>query len=287
MDTNATIPSLKTEIIRPQIGWTAIDFRELWRYRELLFFFVWRDVKVRYKQTFLGAIWAILQPFLTMVVFTVFFHRMANISSGELPYPIFSYAGVLPWTLFAAGLSASANSLVGSQALLKKVYFPRLLLPLAAVGAPVVDFCLGFVVYVGMMFWYGIMPSWRLLLLPPLLLLVALTALSTGLWLAAINVRYRDVRYVVPFFVQIWLFVTPVIYPTDKITSHLAKIGLPPWLYGLNPMAGVIQACRWVLLGESTDVAPLLLMSLGMVTFLLVSGALYFRRTEQVFADIV
>jgi len=287
VDTNATNPSLKTEIIRPRRGWTAIDFRELWRYRELLFFFVWRDVKVRYKQTLLGAVWAILQPFLTMVVFTVFFHRMANISSGDLPYPIFSYAGVLPWTLFAAGLSASANSLVGSQALLKKVYFPRLLLPLAAVGAPVVDFCLGFLVYIGMMFWYGIMPSWRLLLVPPLLLLVALTSLSMGFWLAAINVRYRDVRYVIPFFVQIWLFVTPVIYPTDKITSHLVKIGLPPWLYGLNPMVGVIQTFRWALVGESTNVAPLLVMSLVIVGILILTGAFYFRRTEQVFADIV
>jgi lipopolysaccharide transport system permease protein len=242
---------------------------------------------VRYKQTALGAAWAILQPLLTMVVFTIFFGRLAKVGSEGVPYPIFSYAGLLPWTFFAQGLGHSAESLVGSSNLIRKVFFPRLVIPLAAVLAAAVDFAVAFLVLVAMMAYYGIWPSAVVLALPLLLALALATALGIGLWLSALNVRFRDVRYVVPFFLQLWLFVTPVIYPTGSVTEMLGRLGLPAWLYGLNPMAGVVAGFRWVLLGTGAQPWGLIAASAVISMLLLVSGAFYFRRVEQTFADVI
>ena len=274
-------------VIEPSRGWVALRLDELWEHRELLYFFVWRDVKVRYKQTALGAAWAVLQPLLTMLIFTIFFGRMAGIGSEGLPYPIFSYAGLLPWTFFSQGLGQASNSLVGSASLLKKVYFPRLIVPLSSVLGGLVDFAVAFVVLIGMMFWYGVKPGPGILLLPLLLLLAAASALGAGLFLSAVNVEFRDVRYVMPFFIQLLLFVTPVIYPASKVTAKLEELGLPGWLYGLNPMAGVIQGFRWALLGSGMNPGPLLAVGTAVTVVLLVGGLLYFRRMERTFADIV
>jgi lipopolysaccharide transport system permease protein len=274
-------------VIEPSKGWIPIRLRDLWEYRDLLYFLVWRDVKVRYKQTVLGATWAILQPTMTMVVFTIFFGGLAGISSDNLPYPIFSFAGLLPWTFFAQGLGQSSNSLVGSQHLLTKVYFPRLIIPLATVTAGVVDFLLAFVVLVAMMAFYGIWPGVAVLWLPVLLGLAYATALGVGMWLSALNVEYRDVRHVVPFLVQIWLFVTPVIYPASTVTARLESLGLPGWVFGLNPMTGVVEGFRWALLGVDSRPGPLILASATVAVVLLVSGAVYFRRMERTFADVV
>jgi len=281
---SAAIP---TVLIEPTRGWTSLRLGDVWEYRELLFFLAWRDVKVRYKQTALGAAWAILQPLLTMVVFTIFFGRLAKVGSEGVPYPIFSYAGLLPWTFFAQGLSQSADSLVGSSNLIRKVFFPRLVIPLAAVLGAAVDFAVAFIVLIAMMAHYGIWPSTAVLALPLLLALAFATALGTGLWLSALNVRFRDVRYVVPFFVQLWLFVTPVIYPTGRVTEMLGRLGLPAWLYGLNPMAGVVAGFRWVLLGTGAQPGGLIVASAAISLLLLVSGAFYFRRVEQTFADVI
>jgi lipopolysaccharide transport system permease protein len=280
-------PELAITVIEPERGWTGLQLRELWAYRELLFFLVWRDVKVRYKQTFLGAAWAILQPLAAMVVFTIFFGRLARVGSDGLPYPLFSYAGLLPWTFFAQGLSQSSDSLVGSQNLIKKVYFPRLVIPTSSVLGGLVDFALAFVVLIGMMVWYRVVPSAAVAALPLLLLLAFATALGVGMWLSALNVQYRDVRYVVPFFIQLWLFVTPVIYPMSQVTAKLAELGLPAWLYGLNPMAGVVEGFRWALLGTGRAPGSVLAASSAVAVALVVSGAYYFRRMEKTFADVV
>lgn len=271
-------------VIEPK---SVVRLGELWEHRELLYFFVWRDVKVRYKQTALGAAWAVLQPLLTMLIFTIFFGRMAGIGSEGVPYPIFSYAGLLPWTFFSHGLGQASNSLVGSASLLKKVYFPRLIVPVSAVLGGLVDFAVAFVVLIGMMVWYGVQPGWGVLLLPLLLLLSAASALGAGLFLSAVNVEFRDVRYVMPFFIQLLLFVTPVIYPASKVTAKLEEMGLPGWLYGLNPMAGVIQGFRWSLLGSGMNPGPLLAAGTAVTVFLLVGGLFYFRRMERTFADVV
>lgn len=274
-------------LIEPAHGWVPLGLRDLWEYHELLYFLVWRDVKVRYKQTLLGAAWAILQPTLTMVVFTFFFGHLAGISSDGLPYPIFSYAALLPWTFFAQGLSQSSNSLVGSQNLITKVYFPRLIIPLATVMAGVVDFVLAFLVLLAMMAFYGIWPGTAVLYLPLLLALAFAAALGVGLWMSALNVEYRDVRFVVPFLIQIWLFMTPVIYPASAVVSRLESLGLPGWVFGLNPMTGVVEGFRWALLGVDTRPLPLLLASAVVTAVLVVSGAAYFRRVERTFADVV
>lgn len=274
-------------VIRPTQGWASLRLGEVWEFRELLFFFVWRDVKVRYKQTVLGALWAVLQPLLTMVIFTIFFGGLARVGSDGLPYPLFSYAGILPWTFFAFGLSSAANSLVGASNLIKKVYFPRLIIPLASVLTGLVDFAVSFVVLIGLMAWYRMPPTLMVIWLPFLLLLAVLAALGFGLWLAALNVEYRDVRHVVPFFVQLWLFVTPVIYPTSRLTAKLAEYGLPAWLCGLNPMAGVVEGFRWALLGTGSRPGPILLVSTVVTLLVLASGAFYFRRMERTFADVV
>ena len=274
-------------MIEPTRGWGALRLGDIWEYRELLYFLVWRDVKVRYKQTVLGAAWAILQPFLTMVVFTIFFGRLAKIDSQGVPYPVFSYAALLPWTFFAQGLTQASNSLVGSSHLITKVYFPRMIVPLSAVLGGLVDLLLASVVYVPLMLFYGSVPGPAVLAVPLFLLLALAATIGAGLWLAAVNVEYRDVRHAVPFLVQLWLFVTPVIYPTAFVTNTLVRWHLPPWLYGLNPMVGVVEGCRWALLGIGDFPAGVVAASSVCAAALLVSGAFYFRRVERGFADVV
>ena len=268
-------------VIRPSKGWRFLDLKELWRYRELLYFLVWRDLKVRYKQTLIGGAWAIIQPFFTMVVFSLFFGRLANIPSDGVPYPIFSYTGLLPWTFFANGMNQASNSLVGNANLVSKVYFPRLLIPLSAVFTGVVDFALAFIVLIGMMLYYGIYPTWSALLLLPFLLLALVTSLATAVWLSALGVEYRDVRYVVPFLTQLWLFATPVIYPSSLLHG--------PWkiLLGLNPMSGVVEGFRWALLRSGNPPGGMFGVSVLAAFLLLVSGAFYFRRMERTFADVI
>lgn len=267
--------------VRPSRGWVSLNLRELWRYRELLYFLIWRDIKVRYRQTVLGAAWAIIQPFFTMVVFSVFFGKLAKMPSDGVPYPIFSYAALVPWTFFAHGLSQSSQSLVGSANLIRKVYFPRLVVPIASVLSGIVDFLLAFLVLLGMMLYYGMVPTIKILALPPLLLLALVTSLGVGLWLSALNVEFRDVRYVVPFLTQFWLFSTPIAYPSSLLQE--------PWrtLYGLNPMVGVVEGFRWALLGTETGPGRVIAMSAVVALALLVGGAFYFRRMERTFADIV
>jgi len=274
-------------VIEPSRGWLSLRLSELWEYRELLFFLVWRDIKVRYKQTLLGASWAVLQPLLTMVVFTIFFGNLAGIDSDGLPYPIFSYTALLIWTFFAQGLTQSSQSLVGSANLIRKVYFPRLIIPLSSILAGAVDFAIAFIVLLGMMAYFGIWPSVTIIYLPLLIVLAFAAALGTGLWLSALNVAYRDVKYVVPFFVQMWLFVTPVIYPTSAVTERLEHLQIPGWFYGLNPMTGVVEGFRWCLLGVDSHPWPLIAASAGVSILLVITGALYFGRMEKTFADVV
>ncbi len=250
LTTTPETPALQVTRIRPSRGWVSLKLDELWEYRELLYFLVWRDIKVRYKQTVLGAAWAILQPFMTMVVFSLFFGKLGKIPSEGVPYPIFSFAALVPWTFFATGLGQGANSLVGSQNLIKKVYFPRLVIPIASVLSGVVDFALAFLVLLGMMLFYGIVPTLNVLWLPLLLLLALVTSLGVSLWLSALNVQFRDIRYTVPFLTQFWLFATPIAYPSSLLPE--------PWrtLYGLNPMVGVVEGFRWALLGTDTQPGP-------------------------------
>ena len=274
-------------VIKPTRGWTSLQLKEVWAYHELLYFLVWRDVKVRYKQTVLGVAWAVLQPVATTVVFTIFFGGLAGIGSEGLPYPLFSLAGLLPWNLFSQGLTQASASLVGSSNLINKVYFPRLIIPISSVLTGLVDFCVALFILVGMMAYYHVWPSVSFLLLPLFALLSAGTALGVGLWLSALNVKYRDVRYVVPFFVQLWLFVTPVIYPASRVTGKLKALGIPEWVYGLNPMAGVVEGFRWAALGSGNVSASVVVASVGVTAILIVAGAFYFRRTERSFADII
>ena len=276
--TAAAVPVLH---IRPSRGWLSLNLHELWEYRELLYFLIWRDVKVRYKQTVLGAAWAIIQPLFTMIVFSLFFGRMAKIPSDGVPYPIFSYAALVPWTFFAHALNQSSNSLVGSANLIKKVYFPRLVVPLSSVLAGIVDFGLAFIVLLGMMLYYGILPTVHVLALPLLFMLAVVTSLGAGLWLSALNVQFRDVRYVVPFLVQFWLFSTPIAYPSSLLQE--------PWrtVYAINPMVGVVEGFRWALLGTDTAPGPMIAVSALIALALLIGGAFYFRRMEKTFADIV
>lgn len=268
-------------VIRPSHGWISLGLDEIWRYRELLYFLVWRDVKVRYKQTILGGTWAVLQPFMTMVVFSLFFGRLAEIPSDGVPYPIFSFAALVPWTFFATGLGQSASSLVGSQSLLKKVYFPRMVIPIASVLAGLVDFVIAFGVLLLMMLYYGMVPGTNLIFLPFFLVLALVTALGVGMWLAALNVQFRDVRYVVPFLTQMWLFVTPIAYPSSMLPERWRAV------YAINPMVGVIEGFRWVLLGTDTRPGALIGVSSAAAILLLVTGAYYFRRLERTFADVV
>jgi lipopolysaccharide transport system permease protein len=276
----ASQPSSEVLIIQPTRGWLRLNFRELWEYRELLYFLVWRDIKVRYKQTALGAAWAILQPVMTMIVFSVFFGRLAKMPSDGVPYPVFAYAALLPWQLFAYSLSESANSLVGSQHLIKKVYFPRLVVPISSVLAGLVDFAIAFVVLLGLMTYYGIRPTAAIVALPLFIILAIATALSVGLWLSVLNVQFRDVRYTIPFLTQFWLFATPVAYPSSLVPEKWRA------LFGLNPMAGVVEGFRWALLGKATSPGPLLWVSIAAVVVLLIGGLAYFRRMESTFADV-
>jgi lipopolysaccharide transport system permease protein len=258
-----------------------IDLRALWSFRELLFFLTWRDVKVRYKQTVLGVAWAILQPALTMAVFTVFFGRLAKVPSDGIAYPVFVYCGLVPWQLFAFSLSESSNSLIANQNLIKKVYFPRLIIPISACLAGIVDFTISAVVVGILMATHGIVPGSAAIFLPLFVLLALLTALSVGIWLAALNVKYRDVRYTIGFLSQFWLFATPVAYPASLVPERFR------WFMGLNPMAGVVEGFRWSLLGTGRPPTALLLVSGAVVLFLLLAGMLYFRRMEETFADVV
>lgn len=268
-------------VIRPSKGWTALDLAALWQYRELIFFLSWRDIKVRYKQTALGVAWAVLQPVFTMVVFSVFFGRLARISSDGLPYPIFVLCALLPWQLFAYSLTESSNSLVANQALITKVYFPRLAIPVSVILASLVDFVIAFVVLIGMIGYYHIIPTQAIWTLPLFVLLAVSLALGVGLWLSALNVRYRDVRYTLPFLTQVWLLATPIAYPSSLLPERWRT------LYGLNPMAGVVEGFRWALLGTKKTPEALLTVSVFVTLVILLSGLYYFRRMERTFADTV
>jgi lipopolysaccharide transport system permease protein len=278
---NSKISPIPTLVIRPSKGWVAIKFRELWKYRELIYFFVWRDLKVRYKQTALGAAWAIIQPVFTMVIFSIFFGRLVKVPSDGIPYPIFSYCALLPWNYFAEAMNRASNSMIDSANLIKKIYFPRLVVPLSAVTSGLVDFAIAFTVLIAMMFYYKITPNINLLWFPVFLLMAIVTALGVGLWLSAMNVKYRDIRYVIPFLTQAWFFVTPVVYPSSLLSGFWKTI------YGLNPMVSVVEGFRWALLGKEQPSGAMLAVSAMMVLILLVSGAFYFRRMEKTFADVV
>jgi lipopolysaccharide transport system permease protein len=278
---NLTGEDLPTLLITPPNRWIPLQLGELWEYRELLYFLVWRDIKVRYKQTALGAAWAVMQPLFMMLVFSLFFGRLAKVPSDGIPYPVFTFCALIPWQLFANALTESSNSLIGNQNLITKVYFARLVIPIAAVLSGLVDFLIAFGILIAMMLFYGIVPGPAILVLPGFILLAVLTALAVGLWLSALNVQYRDVRYTMNFLVQFWLFATPVAYPSSIVPETWRA------LYGLNPMAGVVEGFRWALLGKSAPPSAMLLVSVFVVLALLVGGLYYFRRMEQEFADIV
>lgn len=280
---SASQTTLPSPVIRitPPGDWWAIPFAEIWEYRELLYFFVWRDIKIRYKQTLVGAAWAVLQPFLTMLIFSLFFGTLAHIPSQGLPYPIFYYSALLPWMYFAASLQNATNTIVENQRVITKVYFPRLALPISSVLSGLVDFAISFLMFVAMMAYYHIHPTLALLWMPLFLFMSFATALGFGLWLAALNALYRDIRYVVPFLVQFWLFASPVAYPSSLVP---AKWRL---LYGLNPMAGVIEGFRWSLTGNGAPPGKLTLISGGVVLGVLLTGLAYFQRMETTIADVV
>lgn len=282
---NATVPEIEktkpTIVIEPGRGLFQLDLKALWQYRELLYFLVWREVKVRYKQTIIGAAWVIIQPLLTMLIFTVVFSKLAKVPSDGLPYPVFAYAALLPWNYFAQAISRSGVSLVGDANLIRKVYFPRLVMPLAAVIAPIVDFAFTLLVLIGMMAWYGIAPTWGAATLPIFFCLAVCTALSVSLWLSALNVRYRDVGHTIPFLVQFWMYASPVAYPVSLIPERWRP------LYGLNPMVGVIEAFRWGLLGRGSPDFRVIGISAVVVLALLLGGLVFFKRMERFFADVV
>lgn len=267
--------------IEPPRGWVSLDLRELWAYREVLYFLTWRTIKVRYKQTVLGVAWAIVQPLCAMIIFSIFFGRLGRLPSDGIPYPIFCYAALVPWTFFANGLSQSSASLVNNINLIQKVYFPRLAMPLASVLAGAIDFLLAFVLLLGLMLHYGIVPTLHIVWLPLFLLLALVTCLGVSFWLSAMNVQFRDVRFVIPFLVQIWLFATPIAYSSSLVPEGWRTA------YGLNPMVGVVDGFRWALLGLDTAPGPTVLVSAMVSVALLISGAFYFRRMESFFADVI
>ncbi|HZW02664.1 MAG TPA: ABC transporter permease [Anaerolineaceae bacterium] len=278
-------------ILRPTRGWSALNLRELWLYRELIYFLTWRDLKVRYKQTVLGVTWIILQPVVEMFVFTLLFGGLLNVPSGGVPYPIFAFAALLPWNYFQGALTRSSTTLVGSANLISKVYFPRLVIPISGVLSGMVDFAVSFVVMIVLMVVYRIQPSWAMLLLPVFLLLAMLTALGFGMWLSALNVRFRDINHMVPYLVRVWMYVTPVIYGSNLVQPTSQFYEIYRAVLTLNPMSGVVEGFRWALLGNQlTDAtAPSLVILAGVVVTLvvLVSGAVFFRSTERTFADII
>ena len=272
-------------VIEPPRGWGALEFKALWAYRELLYFLVWRDLKVRYKQTALGVAWIVLQPLVSMAIFSVLFGTLLNVPSGEVPYPVFAYAALLPWNYFAQSLTRSSTSVVGSAHLISKVYFPRLLIPASGVLSGLVDFGIAFVVLIGLMAYYGLAPTPAALWLPLFLLLAMGTALGFGLWLSALNVRFRDVNYLIPFLVQIWMYLTPVVYGSTLIPERYR------FLLSLNPMTGVVEGFRWALLGdrlaEARPSGALFALSIAIALAVLAGGVLFFRHTEDTFADII
>jgi lipopolysaccharide transport system permease protein len=274
-------PELKELIIRPTRGWVALNLADLWNYRELIFFLTWRDISVRYKQTILGAAWAIIQPFFTMVVFTIFFGQLGKIPSDGLPYTIFSFCALLPWQLFAYSLTESGNSLVANQNLITKVYFPRAVIPMAATLSGLLDFVIAFIMLLLMMLFYQIRPTLAVWTLPLFVLLALITAIGAGLWLSALNVEFRDVRYTIPFLTQFWMFITPIAYPASIVPEQWRV------LYGINPMVGVVEGFRWALLGNGNPPGPLMAVSVLAAIGLFVSGFYYFKRMERTFADKV
>lgn len=282
---DTSVPSPEVIRIRPSAGWRALSLSEIWRYRELLFFLTWRDIKLRYKQTALGVAWVVIQPLFTMLVFSIFFGKLGgmaektDVSPGF--YPVFVLCALMPWQLFAFALTQSSNSLVNEQRLITKVYFPRLIVPVASVLSGIVDFLVSFVLVLAFMAWYGIAPTWGMITIPFFVIFAVLTALSVGLWLSCLNVQYRDIRYTIPFLTQFWLFLSPVAY-ASKIVPEAYR-----WLYGLNPMAGVIEGFRWAMLGSPAPAWDLIGVSLGMVCLLFVGGLYYFQRMERSFADVV
>ncbi len=268
-------------VYEPTHGWLSLKLGDLWRYRELLYFLTWRDIKIRYKQTALGVAWAVLQPLITMVIFSVIFGQLAKLPSDGIPYPVFSYAALLPWGLFSGALQRAGTSLVTNANLITKVYFPRLVIPISAVAAGLMDFVISFVVLLGLMLFYHITPTWRIFTIPLFVLLAILTAMAVSLWLSALNVQYRDVQYMIPFLIQAWMYASPVAYSVGLVPTGIWRI-----IYGLNPLAGVIQGFRWALLGGNPP-DELLAISVIIVFSLLVSGLFYFRRMEKTFADVV
>jgi len=275
-------PSAAETVIEPRHGWRLLDVAEIWRYRDLLFFLAWRDTKVRYKQTVLGVLWAVIQPLLLMVVLTVAFGKVGRLAEhASVPYPLLTFCAAVPWTLFAASLTQAGNSLVASQNLISKVYFPRVLVPLSSIASALLDFAVALGVLGILMAVYGVAPHWPILLLPLFVLLVVITSLAVGLWLSALNVEYRDVRYVIPFLTQLWMLASPVGYSSSEVSGAWLT------LYGLNPMAGVIEGFRWALLGTAPPAVGMMLASTSIMVVLLVSGLLYFRRVEETFADVI
>jgi lipopolysaccharide transport system permease protein len=268
-------------VIKPRKGIFQLDLKSIWQYRELLFFLVWRDVMVRYKQTAIGAGWAILQPLITMVIFTLIFSKMAKIPSDGIPYPIFTFAALLPWTYFSQALARSSSSVVGSSNLVTKIYFPRLLIPIAASLAPMVDLFFSFLILLILMGWYHVSPSWGLLALPLFVGLAIVTALAVGLWSSALNVRYRDVGHTIPFLTQVWMYASPVAYPLSLVPEKWKL------LYSMNPMVGVIEGFRWALLGKESPDFKVMAGSAVVVMVLLLGGIVYFKRMERTFADII
>jgi lipopolysaccharide transport system permease protein len=276
-----TSPEPETILIRPAAGWSALNLRDLWVYRELVFFLIWRDIKVRYKQTVLGATWAILVPVMQMVIFTLLFGNIAKLASDGLPYPIFSYTALLPWGLFSGALMDAGRSLVLNRNMITKIYFPRLVIPISSVIARLVDFGIAFVVLLGMMVYFKITPTSAIWTLPLFMLLALITALGVGLWLSAMNLMYRDIGYILPFITQFWFFITPIVYSSKEIS--------PTWrlVYALNPMVGVVEGFRWALLGTDTAPTAILAVSVTISVVVFVSGMFYFRRMEKYFADLV
>ena len=281
-DTIENIRKTETVIIQPVKGWVALNLRDLWLYRELIYFLTWRDLKVRYKQSVLGVLWAIIKPLMTMVVFTIFFGNLAKLPSDGVPYPIWSYTGLLPWEFFAAALSVSARSMLTSGSMVSKIYFPRIIVPLSSVFANLVDFLIAFVILIGMMFVYQIAPTINMIWLPAFLLLAVITALGVGLWFSALLVMYRDINYMLPFITQIWMFISPVVYASSTVPEKWRV------LYSLNPMAGVVEGFRWAMLGTQQSISPLMIaVSSAIAITLFISGLFFFRRMERVFADMI
>jgi lipopolysaccharide transport system permease protein len=272
---------LKIMLLDPSRRQPIWDSSELWTYRELLYFLIWREVKIRYKQTTIGIAWAVFQPLITMIIFAIIFGLFAGLPSDGLPYSVFAYTALIPWTYFSQAVSRAAYSLLGDASLLRKVYFPRLLLPLAAVIVPVIDFCLALLILLGMLLWFGITPSWAVLLLPLFLLMASLTALAVGLWSAPLNVKYRDINIAVPVLIQLWMYASPIVYPLSLVPEKWHGI------YSLNPMVSVISGFRWALLNGSRPDFDVIIVSIIGVVALLWSGLVFFKRAEPTFADIV